>query len=190
MKFSPIFTEIEKRIKQGEPVIVGIDGRCGSGKSYLASLLQETFDCNVFHMDDFFLPSHMRTQKRLEEPGGNVHYERFASEIMIPLMEGKTVTYRPYHCGTGEYGEPVYVQIRKLTIVEGAYCLHPKLIKFYNYKIFLTLDKKVQEERILKRNGKEKLSDFLNLWIPMEEKYFKAFNIAKQCDIVIDTSDK
>jgi uridine kinase len=42
--------------------------------------------------------------------------------------------------------------------------------------------------RILKRNGKEKLQDFLNKWIPMEEQYFAGLDIKNQCDLILDTT--
>ena len=31
------------------PSIIGIDGRCASGKTTLAALLKRNFDCNVIH---------------------------------------------------------------------------------------------------------------------------------------------
>ena len=41
---------------EGEgPVIVAIDGPCAAGKTTLAGKLQAAYDCNLFHMDDFFL---------------------------------------------------------------------------------------------------------------------------------------
>ena len=36
-------------------VLVAIDGRCAAGKTTLAASLQAQLECNVFHMDDFFL---------------------------------------------------------------------------------------------------------------------------------------
>ena len=38
-----------------ERVIVAIDGRCASGKTTLAREIAKRLDCNIFHMDDFFL---------------------------------------------------------------------------------------------------------------------------------------
>ena len=60
----------------GRPAVVAIDGRCGSGKTSLAALIAALFPCNVFHMDDFFLPPALRTPERLSQPGGNVDRER------------------------------------------------------------------------------------------------------------------
>ena len=46
-------------------------------------------------MDDFYLQPHQRTTKRLREPGGNVDYERFETEVLQPLLTGEAFSYRP-----------------------------------------------------------------------------------------------
>jgi uridine kinase len=185
--FDEIFEDIRNLLENRDIVIVGIDGRCGSGKTTLAALLAQEFDCNVFHMDDFFLPAEMRTAERLAEPGGNVHHERFVEEIITPIRASKPVCYRPYICSAMGFGEMKCFQIKKLNIVEGSYSLHPSLRDAYDLKIFLTLDHKTQEQRILQRSGAEKLKDFINLWIPMEELYFREQAVEMCCDIVVDT---
>ena len=63
-------------------IAVGIDGRCASGKTKLSERLKEEFIASVIHMDDFFLPRELRTKERLSSPGGNVHYERFETEVL------------------------------------------------------------------------------------------------------------
>ena len=50
-------------------VLIAIDGRCGSGKTTLASLLAEEFGGALFHMDDFYLREEQRTPERLAELG-------------------------------------------------------------------------------------------------------------------------
>ena len=187
-EYKDVFDVIKNLLKDNEKLVIAIDGRCGGGKSTLVSLLKEQFDCNIFHMDDFFLPFEMKTAERLRKAGENVHYERFEEEILKPLQNDMSVTYRQYQCNTGEFSQPIKVEPKNLTIVEGSYSLHPKLRNYYDYKIFITVDSKVQYERILKRNGKEKLQDFLNKWIPMEEHYFAELDIRNQCDLILDTT--
>lgn len=186
--YSPVYNKIEELIGKDKPCIVAIDGMCGSGKSYLATLLADTFDCNVFHMDDFFLPLEMRTEERLAQPGGNVHYERFREEVLNPLVKGQTVTYRPYLCGLWEYGKPVTREPKKLSIIEGSYSLHPDIRDAYDLKIFLSVDNNVQLERILQRVGEEKLKQFIDRWIPLETLYFDLLNIKTLCDILLNTT--
>lgn len=170
-----------------KPKFIAIDGRCGSGKSTLALLLQQEVDCNLIHMDDFFLPFELKTMERLSEPGGNIHYERFKEEVLTPLLHGESVVYQPYNCQIRALDEPIHTKPKKLTIVEGVYSLHPSLQYAYDYKVFLTMDSKVQMERICKRSG-GKLQRFINEWIPLEEHYFRELNIEEQCHLSIDTS--
>ena len=44
----------------------------------------------------------------------------------------------------------------------------------------------VQQERILKRNGVEKLEMFQSRWIPLEERYFSSFGIQEKCEIQLN----
>ena len=57
--------KLRQQVRQDKPLLVAIDGRCASGKSTLAKDLQKQLDCNVIHMDDFYLQPHQRTTKRL-----------------------------------------------------------------------------------------------------------------------------
>ena len=87
--------KIDELLTQKDMVIVAIDGKCTSGKTTLASQLAEVYDCNVFHMDDFFLRPEQRTPERFAEIGGNVDYERFREEVLLPLKSGKAFSCRP-----------------------------------------------------------------------------------------------
>ena len=61
--------QINMLLEEKNFVIVAIDGKCTSGKTTLASQLAEIYDCNVFHMDDFFLRPEQRTPERFAEVG-------------------------------------------------------------------------------------------------------------------------
>ena len=155
-------------------VLIAIDGRCGSGKSTLAAELSERLKCCVVQMDDFFLPPEQRTLERLAEPGGNVDYERFLSEVLLPLTEGRPVRYRPYVCLRGTLGDEIALNETPYIIVEGSYSLHPRLRKHYDWSAFLTTGPEKQRKRILARSGPEKIADFETKWIPLEELYINS----------------
>lgn len=186
--FRGIFDKVEEFFKKDKPYIIAIDGMSGSGKSYLSKLLAQKYEANVFHMDDFYLPLEMRTKERLNQPGGNVYYERFREEVLDPIIENKTVIYRPYLCGRWKYDKPRLVEYKRFNIIEGTYSMHPYLRDGYDLRIFLELETNVQRERILHREGKDKLQQFLSKWIPLENMYFKEFNIKEFCDITLDTT--
>ena len=94
-RFEPVVQAIRQlqKEKEGldEPLIVAIDGRCGSGKTTLGEYLEQVFDCNLFRMDDFFLRMEQRTPQRLKETGGNVDYERFEETVLRPIFQKQTV---------------------------------------------------------------------------------------------------
>ena len=59
-----------------------------------------------------------------------------------------------------------------MTSIEGSYACHPRLRRSYDLRIFLTVDRQEQLERIRKRNGEEREEMFERIWIPLEERYF------------------
>lgn len=175
----------ELQTLSGEVRIIAIDGRCAAGKTTLAAWLAERLDGDVIHMDDFFLPIELRTVERREEPGGNVHYERFRAEVLPGLKERVPFSYQRFDCSRMELGSLIPVKNNGIVIVEGAYSCHPVLGDYMDRKVFLDIDRKLQEERILLRNGKDRLQDFREKWIPMEEAYFAAFSIEEHTDYFI-----
>ncbi|HHU22814.1 MAG TPA: hypothetical protein GXZ52_05275 [Clostridiales bacterium] len=166
------------------PIIIGIDGSCCSGKTTLAIRLSQMLDCNVFHADDFFLRPEQRTEARLKEPGGNLDRKRLLAQVLEPLRAGKAVTFQPFSCATMSLLAPVTMPKKRLNVVEGAYCLHPDLWDMYDLHVFLTAPWESRLER-LKRRESEKIETFLNLWIPLEDEYFRVFDIESRADIVL-----
>ena len=135
-------------------------------------------------MDDFFLPPALRTPERRSEPGGNVHYERFLTEVLPNLRAGRPFSYRRFDCSRMTLGEEIPVENSGYVFVEGAYSCHPVFGDYMDRRVFLDIDGKTQEERIRKRNGEDRLQDFLQLWIPLEEAYFQTFSPWEKADYI------
>ena len=163
--------KLDDLLAQKDTVTVAIDGKCTSGKTTLAMKLAEIYDCNVFHMDDFFLRPEQRTPERFAEAGGNVDYERFREEVLNPLTAGQAFSYRPFDCSTFTLAEPVRVIPKRLNIVEGTYSHHPYFGDPYDLKLLLTVDDETQRQRILQRPAALH-KRFFEEWIPMENRYF------------------
>ena len=175
---------IDELLTEKDTVIVAIDGKCTSGKTTLASKLAEIYDCNVFHMDDFFLRPEQRTPERFAEVGGNVDYERFSEEVLLPLKTGEAFSYRPFACSTFALAAPVAVTPQKLNVIEGTYSHHPYFRSPYDLKILLTVDEETQQQRILERPVFLH-KRFFEEWIPMENRYFDGFAIPSEADFII-----
>ena len=185
--FLPLFAAIDTRLRQKERVMVAIDGNCGGGKSTLAALLKEVYECAVIPADDFFLQMHQRTPERLAEVGGNLDRERLLREVLEPLRRGDdNVSYRPFDCSRGELGDAVSIPDGKLFVVEGSYSLHRDLAPMYDLSVFCGVDSAEQMRRIRQRNGEEMARRFEEVWIPMENAYFAAQKTKEKCDLVFE----
>jgi uridine kinase len=182
----PIFCEIDHLLRSKPMVKVAIDGMSGAGKTTLSQLLESIYDCNIFHMDHFFLTPELRSPKRLEEVGGNVDYERFLREVLLKINGERSFQYQIYHCRANTYTKSPEIRPKRLAIVEGAYSMHPTLIGHYDLRIFLSIHPEKQIQRILKRNGKDALARFIQEWIPKENLYFEKMGIREKSDLVFN----
>lgn len=178
-KMHIVCSQIDKILENhpNPPIIVAIDGKSASGKSTLGNLLKEKYNCNLFHMDDFFLRPEQRTKERLAEAGGNVDYERFYKEILSHLSDREGLVYQRYNCSSQSLEEKGKVPYSRLNIIEGSYSQHPYFKDIYNLRFFLDISAEEQKRRLLVRNGEEQVKRFLNEWIPMENRYFEEYHI-------------
>ena len=183
MDYTPIYKKIDEMMKVKKNFIIALDGCCAAGKTTLAASIKSHYDCNIFTTDNFFLQPHQRTPERFAEPGGNVDYERFRSEIIVPLMNGAPFAYRPYDCGIQALTTPVEVQPTPMSVVEGVYCMHPSFGDVYDIKVFMSIEPDEQRRRLLARNP-ALYERFVGEWIPMEHAYFNAFDIRSRCDFI------
>lgn len=166
--------------------VIGIDGRSGAGKTTLSVMLAKDISAVVFHMDDYFLRKEQITDERLAAPGENVDHERFYEEIMLPLSKGeRTIGHRRYDCHAQILSSLIRTNINGPVIIEGLYAFHPSLLPFYDFKIFVDIDKERQKERIINREGTKKAEMFFKKWVPLEEKYFDHYHIREISDHVL-----
>ena len=185
--YLPVFTAIDRALAQRSHVLVGIDGMCASGKSTLGGLLAAVYRCGTVQADDFFLQPHQRTPARLAEPGGNLDYDRLAP-VAAQAGQGHAFAYQAYNCQTRRMGALRAIPAARLTLLEGTYCLHPKIAAPCDVRIFLSVDARVQLARIQSRSGAALAAQFKEEWIPLETRYFATYNVCAGCDIVLDTT--
>ena len=183
--FLPLFAELDRRLDEGE-VLLAVEGGSASGKTTLGGLLEQIYGCALIHMDDFFLRPEQRCPERFAQVGGNVDRERFLAEVLLPLSRGEAVRFRPFDCSTMTLADAVQVPQRRLTVVEGAYSMHPELAEFYDFSVYLDLSDGLQRERILHRNSPQTAQMFFERWIPLERVYFSETKIKERCDMVIE----
>ncbi len=187
VKLLPIITAVYNKMQTSDRIIIAIDGMAASGKSTAAKHLSALFDAPIIHTDQFFLPPEMRTRERMDEPGGNLHRERFFNEVASKLRENKDFEYGIFDCSANTVTAQAKIPASKVVIVEGSYSLHPYYGDYCDIKVCMTISAERQSHRIMRRNGAIMHKRFVTEWIPLENKYLKHFDIEKKCDFLLDT---
>lgn len=186
VRLLPLLDEIDRMLRSdAKSILIALDGRCAAGKTTISNILSEIYDCNVFHMDDYFLRPMQRTKERLMKPGENIDHERFREEILDPLVSGRPVTYQKYDCAKQALAAPIFAPQKRMNVIEGVYSLHPELIDFYDFTVFVQITEEEQKERIVKRNSEEMAQTFFSTWIPLEETYFAAFDVQEKANMTL-----
>ena len=189
---SPILTLTTKitallSASPARPILVALDGRCGSGKTTLAAQLAEAFPGSVtVHTDDYYLPPADRVPGWEKIPCANMDLRRLRAEVLEPTRAGHGFACKAYSCREGACLPPVACAPARLILVEGSYSHHPALAACYDLRIFVTCSKAEQARRLQAREG-ARYAAFAERWIPLEEGYFAKYAIPQSADLILDT---
>lgn len=164
--------KINALLKEKDQVIIAIEGPAGTGKTTLATNLNGY----VFHIDDYF------NKTRNEEIGSNINKEYILNNILKPLLNnGENFNYQTYSCKTNEYKENTYTK-HNIIIFEGVYSYLPCFQKYYDLLIYCDIEKPEQDARLKNRPN---YNDFIYIWLPKEEKYFKEINPKAKANLIL-----
>lgn len=171
--------------RKGRPRgLIGMDGMCGSGKTTLADRLGQILGIPVFHMDDYYLPFSQRAADWKNICAGNMDLCRLEREVLLPLSRLQAVRTFRYNCREDKRTEDNR-EAAAFAIVEGTYCLHPRIRSYFGLTFFLSVTDLLQKSRLEAREGTN-YRNFLNLWIPMEKHYFQELNPEENADFKIE----
>lgn len=174
--------------KPTKPLVLALDGRCGSGKTALADGLTRQFPASiVLHTDDFYLPPAQRVRGWEKTPCANMDLIRLRDEALRPAYESQPVLYRAYSCRAGTYQPVQEFAAQPLVILEGSYSHHPLLARYETLRVFVTCSREEQTRRLQAREG-EQYANFAARWIPLEEGYFAQYRIEETADLAVDTT--
>lgn len=177
---------IEARQSRQGRLAVALEGGAASGKTTLARQLSMRLSASVIAMDDFFLPPRLRTPERFSRPGGNIHFERFNSQVAEPLRRGAPIAYDVYDCHADRVSGRRLIPPGPLVLVEGVYSLHPLYRDIYGLRLFLRTDPARQDAR-LRARGDWAYQRFQDTWLPLEKAYFDSEDWFALCDAVLET---
>ncbi len=127
-------TIIEKVNTLPKPIIIGVSGFGGSGKSTFALELGKKVQAPVIGVDSFF--------KSNAHAGCNfwdvVDFERLRKEVLEPFgLGGQDITYRNFDWATNRLGKEVHLSHNGIVIIEGVGLFRPALMKYFSCTIWI-----------------------------------------------------
>lgn len=183
MKFEKVVEAIKKLRERAQPVVVGIEGFGGAGKSTLANKLKEALgNAYIVQTDDFVIEEKLT----LVSPDMECYdLQRLEKEVLAPAKRGEAISYRKLEWDTFELGEPVHVPPVDYLIVEGITAYYPTIAKYYDCKIWVDTPIEVATKR-----GREKDAGTVNeqhwdLWSKNDVAYKAKYRPDEVADFVV-----
>jgi uridine kinase len=171
---------------KGSPVLIGIDGLGGAGKTSLAASISEARpDTQVVHGDDFYGPEERDWRSWTPRQGYERYFDhqRLAAELLRPLRRGEPRRFQRYAWGRKALADWVDVAPRGLVLVEGVYLLRPELRPLWDLTVFIDVPGRIGAARLHARGENEQ--GWIERWIAAENHYELAHNPAGAADLVV-----
>lgn len=202
-----IFKEVSTLVgNEHNPVVIGIDGFYGAGKSTLAKFLGNALRNNntrslLLETDDFMKFSRkerMAFQDRYLDHTGWYNLDEIRNTIKkIKQSESSTIELSNlYDHKTGELDKKKVLSLEQgfqFMILEGMYAIHPRFADLINYKIVLIGDHSDLQQRVLRRDHLDRGIEpqvVLARYEIINGDVFKGYlrSVLHECNIVFDTS--
>lgn len=175
---------VEQLLEKKDHIVVGISGFGGSGKTYLAELLKNSFSgSSTWVQLDNFLVDHGQGKGW----AGGYDWNRFES-VLRDIAAGKDLHYQAYDWDKNALTDwYIDEKLPRVIVVEGVRLFHPRISRYFDLKVWVdrslenATDSGKQRDRA---NGADdvhiKLWD--DVWTPKEKEFIEEFNPRAQAD--------
>ncbi|QQE13203.1 hypothetical protein JD969_07020 [Planctomycetota bacterium] len=181
---------VVKRIRElseklSRPVLVGVDGVGGCGKSTFARELAEAIGEPIVGMDDFYRVMDEEKRARLSLEEGVWRYfdwERLRISVVFKALKGcRHLYYEAYDWSKNQLGDIREINIKDVLIVEGVYSCLPT-IAVYDLKIWIDVPRGVATQRVRDRGENEEV--WIKRWAASEDWYVEQLVNLERFDFV------
>lgn len=171
--------------------VVAISGFGGSGKSTLARRLAESLpDAAVVPADDFMLSSYHERSTSWD----CIDRKRIIDEVLQPAEKGSEIRFHIYDWASGETKDTVTIGTPKVLILEGIGIIHPDLMPYLDFTIWVEANPQVAAERGMKRDKEVLHTDndklWKEVWLPNDLAYSSKYHPEQLVDYVYKPSEQ
>ncbi len=176
----------------GRPVLVGISGFGGAGKSTLAEALHRSLPGSAVVPGDEFMRE--RPSAARSDDWSSVDRSRLVEQVLRPISLGQEASYQIYDWDAEALGRWVPVRATSAVIVEGVGLFHPELIPAFDLRVWIDVDldtataRGIQRDTVVYSNPQTDLWE--RVWKPNDEEFFRRFSPDRAADLLYTgTSD-
>lgn len=186
--------ELTQRIKTrrqeaARPIVVGVSGYCGSGKSTLTRQLVTQLPGAVrIRGDDFLEPA--RSHQRSADWDG-VERLRLVSEVLAPVRDGRASIFRRYDWSSRKLGVPERLPYAEILVVDLIGLFHPDALPSIDLAIWCDVDLETSARRGINRDagmGRNHETLWHDVWLPNERDFEDQFAPRTRAGVVYPTS--
>jgi hypothetical protein len=156
-------------------VWIGVDGLGGAGKTTFAALIERAVPrAGVVHVDDFAAPWIAEWD-----------YGRFRSDVVAPLLAGRTARYQRFDWPTETLAEWHELEPGHVIVTEGVSSTRPETGVPWALTVWVEAPRDVRLQRALDRDGPELMPRWLDDWMPSEDAWAARAHPLDWIDLVI-----
>jgi len=173
----------------GDPILIGIDGPGGSGKSDFARRLAGAAGAGVLvvEMDDFYRePGQEADQYDTSEAGALFDWRRLLQQVLDPAARGEATSYQRFDWLTQRLADWIDVPNDVALIVEGVTTLRRELRSLFTLRIWVAAPRDVRLARGVARDGAGERWKWEDVWMPAEDHYRVTHRPEQDVDMVVD----
>jgi uridine kinase len=162
--------------RAGGTRVVAVDGRSGTGKSFLAAELRAGLGAPVVSLEDLY--------------GGWDGLENgidmLVREVLEPLAAGRAARVPRYDWIEGQWATPVVLDPPELLIVEGVGAGARRASGYESLLVWLEAPLPVRKKRALDRDG-ETFAPHWDRWAAQEDAMLARERTPERADLVLET---
>lgn len=175
-----------RRSALGRPIVVGVSGYCGSGKSTLVrALLPEVTGAVRIRGDDFLDPA--RSHRRSVDWDG-VDRSRLVRDVFLPVREQRSSTFRRYDWAQRKLGAAEPVPAADVVIVDLIGLFHPEALDAIDLTVWCDVDLETAVRRGMARDaslGRQHDALWRDVWLPNEIDFAARFLPRTHADALV-----
>ncbi len=170
------------------PVVVGISGYGGAGKSTLAEALVAALPDAVWMRGDDFLDPE-RSHRRSADWDG-VERERLRDTVLVPFRAQAAGMFQRFDWSRGVLGDAEPLPVADLLVVDLIGLFHPAVLPALDLTVWCDIDLETATSRGMARDraeGHDHDHFWRDVWMPNERDFERAFDPRGHTSLVVST---